>query len=124
MLNFNFLMIGTENEKVLVDFYKQIFNTEPEWFDEDMGYYGFQVGASGIMIGRHSEVSGSAKEPARILFGLEADNVDKEFDRIKATGAKVIRTLEQVGPTGTEGKVATFADPEGNYFQLSSPWEE
>jgi predicted enzyme related to lactoylglutathione lyase len=73
------------------------------------------------MIGEHSEVKGTSKEPARIIWNLETDDVKGEFDRIKGTGARVVQEL--YNPAGDEGDflMATFADPDGNYFQIASP---
>ena len=46
-----------------------------------------------------------------------------DFDRMKASGAIVVAE-----PYSFEGapdsRIATFEDPDGNYFQLTSPWEE
>ena len=43
-----------------------------------------------------------------------------EFERFKAAGATVIREPYTPGE-GPDGVIATFADPDGNYFQLLSP---
>ncbi len=65
-------------------------------------------------------MKGPTKHPERILFNFETTEVAKEFDRVKATGATVIAEPYQM-----EGMkdmwIATFADPDGNYFQLMSP---
>jgi predicted enzyme related to lactoylglutathione lyase len=45
--------------------------------------------------------------------------VENEFERIKDTGATVIKEPYEMGG----GMIATFADPDGNYFQLMTPWE-
>ena len=42
-----------------------------------------------------------------------------EFERIKAAGATVIKEPYEMG----DAWIATLADPDGNYFQLMSPWE-
>ena len=70
-------------------------------------------------IGPHSEVKGKAKEPQRILINFETRQVKREFIRISALGAKVIAEPYQMDSMW----VATFADPDGNYFQLMSPWK-
>ena len=50
----------------------------------------------------------------------ETKDVKAEFDRIAATGATVVKE-----PYDIQGMwIATFADPDGNYFQLMSPWEQ
>ena len=42
-----------------------------------------------------------------------------DFDRLEAAGAIVVR--EPYGFEGTDGVIATLADPDDNYFQLMSP---
>ena len=47
------------------------------------------------------------------------EEVQKEFDRIKSLGAIVIKEPYDMGGMW----IATLADPDGNYFQLMSPWK-
>ena len=83
------------------------------------GWYGWRFGTASFSVGEHSEVKGQATEPQRVILNLETEDVRSEFDRIKSTGATVIKE-----PYELEGMwIATFADPDGNYFQLMSPWE-
>ncbi|MBI4134568.1 MAG: VOC family protein [Candidatus Sungbacteria bacterium] len=116
MLNLNSIMVGSEQPKILAEFYEKVLGkptdmTEGEW-------YGWQAGGAFFGIGKHSEVSGRAKEPARIILNFETAEVGSEFERIKAFGAAVVKE-----PYEMEGVwIATFADPDGNYFQLMSPW--
>ena len=47
-----------------------------------------------------------------------------EFKRIKGTGATVVQEPYQPGPEGSGSEefwMATFEDPDGNYFQIASP---
>lgn len=121
MLNFSSVMIGTMQPKVLAQFYEKVFERKADWTDGN--WYGWQIGNTHLTIGEHSEVKGKAKEPQRIILNLETDQVEKEFERIKKTGAKVIK--EPYNPGEAEGMlIATFADPDGNYFQLMTPWED
>ena len=121
MLNLNSIMIGTTQPKVLADFYEKVFGKSPDMGEEE--WSGWRVGNTFFNIGEHSEVKGSSKDPARIMFNLETKEVEKEFERIKAAGAKVIK--EPYEMEEMQGMwIATFADPDGNYFQLMSPWEE
>ena len=83
------------------------------------GWYGWRFGGAFLSVGQHSEVKGRAAEPQRVILNLETKEVRAEFDRIKAVGATVIKE-----PYELEGMwIATFADPDGNYFQLMPPWE-
>ena len=117
MLNFGSIMIGTTRPKALGEFYEKVFTRPADW--EEDGWHGWEVGKAYFMIGKHSEVKGKAKEPQRVILNFEAKRVKAEYERIKGLGAKVIKELYQM-----EGEwIATFADPDGNYFQVMSPWE-
>ena len=119
MLNLNSLMVGSSNAKAMGSFYKQVFQKEPEMEDGD--WYGWQVGSSFFGVGPHSEVNGKSSDPSRIMLNFETNEVQQEFDRIKdIEGVKVIKE-----PYDMQGMmIATFEDPDGNYFQLMSPWKE
>ena len=43
----------------------------------------------------------------------------EEYARMVKAGAKVIKEPYEMGGMW----IATLADPDGNYFQLMSPWE-
>jgi predicted enzyme related to lactoylglutathione lyase len=117
MLNFGSIMIGTSDSKKLAEFYEKVLEKKPEM--EEGGWYGFLIGKTYLSIGNHSEVKGSSKEPQRIILNLETAEVKEEFERIKNLGAEVIKE-----PYEMQGAwIATLADPDGNFFQLMSPWE-
>ena len=91
---------------------------------QDGGYYGFLIGSSIIlMIGPHDKVKGTNQNPERIMINFTAEDVDAEFERISKTGAKII-TAPYHPSENKNATIATFADPDGNYFQINSPWEE
>lgn len=115
-------MIGTMQPKEMADFYRQVFEKEADFTDGN--WSGWQVGAGFLTVGEHSEMGGRAKDPGRVMFNLETKEVEKEFNRIKEIeGVEVIK--EPYNPGGDGGMlIATFADPDGNYFQLMAPWEE
>jgi len=110
-------MIGTEDVKVLAEFYEKVFDKKPDMTDGE--WHGWMVGSCFFGVGKHSEVKGKAKEAQRIIFNLETKEVKEEFERIKKVGATVIKEPYEMGP----GWIATFADPDGNYFQLMTPWD-
>ncbi len=117
MLNLTTVMVNSENPKALTDFYTKILG-KPEW--EGGEFVGWKAGGSYLMVGPHDQVKGENQEPGRIIFNFETNDVKGEFDRIKGLGAKVQQ--EPYSP-GEDPKMtlATFADPDGNYFQLASP---
>ena len=111
-------MIGTSDPKKLAEFYGKVFDKKTEWEDGKM--FVWKVGNSYFSVGEHSEVKGKTKEGPRTMFCFDTKDVKEEFERIKKLGAEVIaEPYERDG-----GWIATLADPDGNYFQLVTPWEE
>jgi predicted enzyme related to lactoylglutathione lyase len=117
-MNFNSILIGSEDPQRLADYYTKLFG-EPTW--NDGGYIGWMLGAGAVTVGPHSEVTGTNPQPGRLIWNIESADVQADFDRFKAAGATVVR--EPYGFDGMEGLIATLADPDGNYFQLMSPME-
>ena len=125
-MNLNSVLIGTEDPRPLVEYYTKLFG-EPS--GSDSGYTWWQVGTGGFTVGEHSEVKGTNESPGRIIWNIETADVKGEFERMKAAGATVVQEPYSPGESaeggqaaeGPEMSVATFADPDGNYFQLVSP---
>jgi len=110
-------MIGTSQVKQMAAFYEKVFDKKPDMVEGE--WHGWQVGSTFFSVGEHSEVKGKAKEPQRVILNLETKEVKEEFERIKRFGATVIKEPYDMGG----GMIATFADPDGNYFQLMTPWD-
>ena len=94
---------------------------EPAW--SDGGYVGWQIGSGAVSVGPHDEVKGRSAHPGRIIWNIESGDVKGDFDRLKEAGAIIIREpygFEEV----PDAWIATFADPDDNYFQLTSPMGE
>ena len=117
-MNFNSILIGSEDPQRLVDYYSKLFG-KPVM--EDGGYAGWQVGSGFISVGPHSEVHGKNTQPGRLLVNIESADVKADFERLKAAGATVIREPYELGEGEMQGTIATLADPDDNYFQLMSP---
>ncbi|MDQ3880921.1 MAG: hypothetical protein M3295_07610 [Chloroflexota bacterium] len=60
-MNFNNIMIGSQNPQALTEYYTRLFG-EPGFRDES--YTGWQIGEGFISIGPHSEVTGKNPQPA------------------------------------------------------------
>ena len=119
-MNFNSILIGSAEPGALIAYYTKLFG-KPGF--EDGGYAGWQFGSGFVTVGVHSEVSGQNAQPGRLIWNLETADVHGEFAKLKAAGAIVIREpYEFEGAPGSA--IATLADPDGNYFQLTSPYEE
>jgi predicted enzyme related to lactoylglutathione lyase len=118
-MNLNNILIGSEDPQRLVDYYTKVFG-KPAM--SEGGYTGWQIGSGFFAVGPHSEVHGKNPAPGRLIWNIETADVKGDFERLMAAGGIVIAEpygfdeVEQADFT-----IATFADPDDNYFQLHSP---
>lgn len=116
-MNLNSILIGTDDPQRLVAYYTKLFG-DPGW--SEGGYVGWRIGTGSVTVGEHSEVDGKNPQPGRLIWNIECADVRAEFERLKDAGAIVVRE-----PYGTDDEsdasIATFADPDDNYFQLLRP---
>jgi predicted enzyme related to lactoylglutathione lyase len=116
-MNFNSILIGSEDPKRLAEYYRKIFG-KPSMEVED--FCGWQMGNGWVTVGPHDEVKGRNPQPGRLIWNIETPDVKGEFEKLRAAGATVIR--EPYEPQEGAGMlIATFSDPDNNYFQLLSP---
>ena len=119
-MKFSGVLIGSEDPARLKQFYTKLFGT-PAW--EDERYFGWRFGDATVMFGPHDQVKGKNREPGRIIWNFETPDVKGEFAKLKGAGATVVK--EPYDPGENSGMlIATFSDPDGNYFQLGSPMDE
>ena len=114
------ILLFSENAKKLAKFYREVVGLkqsyEAEIGEKDEKLYGFKVGKGpeiGIM--DHSKIKGQNKNPERIIFNLEVNDIKKEAGRL--TKAKV-KKIQDIYHVEGYGYIATFADVDGNYFQI------
>ena len=117
-MNFNSILIGSEDPQRLVDYYTKLFGA-PGW--NDGGYTGWLIGSGAVTVGPHDQVAGKSAHPGRIIWNIETADVRGVFDRFKAAGAIVIAEPYGFGGAPPDTLIATLADPDDNYFQLMSP---
>ena len=116
-MNLSSILIGSEDPGRLSEYYTKLFGS-PGF--EDGGYTGWKLGTGYLMVGPHDEVTGTSAHPGRVIWNLESADVPGDSERLKAAGARVVR--EPYHPDdSSEMWIATFADPDDNYFQLASP---
>jgi len=119
-MQFSGILVGSDDPKGMWDYYRKVFG-DPTYSDDSYSTWTFGSGA--ISIGAHSEVSGKNAQPGRLIWNLETTDVRGEFDRLKAAGAIVVKepyNFEEY----PDAWIATLADPDGNYFQLMTPFDE
>jgi predicted enzyme related to lactoylglutathione lyase len=116
-VNFNSILIGSEDPTRLADYYRRVLG-EPTFSGD--GYTTWVIGSGGVTVGPHSEVKGKNTAPGRLIWNIESSDVRGDFERLRAGGATVVQApYEFQGMPGTW--IATFSDPDDNYFQLTSP---
>lgn len=113
------VLISSENPKALADFYKDkvglTFEDEFEYGEKGEAGFMFKVGNTGLTILPHDQVKGKNSNPARIMLNIEVDDEEAEVKRLTDAGVKVVAEIYHVEGYGY---IATFEDPDGNYFQL------
>lgn len=118
-MDFNNILIGSEDPAKLVDYYTKLLGAPAM---SDGGYTGWAIGSGFIAVGPHSEVHGRNASPGRLIWNIATPDVQEVFERFKAAGAIVV--TEPYSFEGAAGSlIATFEDPDGNYFQLQTPFE-
>ena len=67
-MNFNSILIGSENPERLKDYYTKLFGNPSM---DDGGYFGWQIGSGWITIGPHDQVKGKNTQPGRLIWNIE-----------------------------------------------------
>ena len=107
------VIVWTEDLPRLTAFYRDVMGLPLEM--ETDGFVTFQgAGGAQLALGTHSEVSGQAKDPYRLMVDFQVDDCQAEHERLKGQGVEFMRS-----PGPEEGVIiATFKDPDGNLLQL------
>lgn len=113
------ITLFSENAKKLANFYKDKVGLEvileAEMGENNEELYGFKMGSSGFYIVDHSEVSGLAKEPKRVIINFEVDDIKADAKKLEEAGVKKTQDVYHVEDYGY---IATFEDIDGNFFQI------
>ena len=105
--------IWSADQNNLVPFYRDTIGL-PIAFEAPAFVVFGDANAPTLGIGTHSEVNGHATDPFRHMVALSSDDLDADYERIKAAGVEFIEP-----PTQHESlRIATLKDPEGNLVQL------
>ena len=108
-------IIHSEQPERLRDWYARAFAAGPD--DQgpvaDTGY-AVQLGEHYFLFFPHEDVSGKAKEPARMIINFIVDDAPAVASRLDGLGVEWVRPLDRGGP----GFIGTVADPDGNYVQI------
>lgn len=88
------VLLFSENPEKLAEFYKETL---------------------GLRVGMEGEYGGKNREPERYMVNFEVDDIENEVKKLEKAKVKKIQDIYHVQDYG---KIATFVDPDGNYFQL------
>jgi predicted enzyme related to lactoylglutathione lyase len=117
-MNLNSILIGSADPKRLTEYYTKLFG-KPAYESDD--FNSWQLGSGWLTVGPHDQVKGKNTQPGRLMWNIETPDVKGEFQRLQAAGATVVREPYQPGGAVAEMWIATFSDPDDNYFQILSP---
>jgi len=118
-VNLNSILMGSEDAPRLVDYYTKVLGAPSM---SDSSYTTWTLGDGALSIGPHSEVHGKSDQPGRLILNIESDDVKADFARMRDAGAVVIREPYNFDEY-PDYWIATLADPDGNYFQLVTPFD-
>jgi len=116
-VNLNSILIGSADPERLKAYYTKLFGTSG-WSQGP--YTGWQIGSGFVTVGPHDQVTDSNAQPGRLIWNIESADVMGDFERLMAAGATVVQEPYHLGE-GSDTWIATFSDPDNNYFQLLSP---
>lgn len=114
------IMLSSSDAKKLSAFYRDTVGLkvtmEAEMGDGKNKVYGFSTkGGSDFVVMDHSKVKGKNPHPERYIINFEVDDIEAEVKRMKSAKVKLIQDIYHIQEYG---QVATFEDPDGNYFQV------
>jgi predicted enzyme related to lactoylglutathione lyase len=113
------ILVGSANAEKLAKFYHDVVGLkameEFEMGEDDEKGFNFQLKNIAFTIMDHSQVKGKNTGPERILINFEVDDIEKEAARLKNAKVKVKQDIYHLEGYGY---IATFIDPDGNFFQL------
>jgi len=114
------ILLGSQNAQKLADFYEKIvglkLTNEFEMGENDEKGFEFAIkDSTGFYIMDHSEVKGKNKNPAQMIINFEVDDIEMEVARLKKAKVKVQQDIYHLEGYG---HIATFVDPDGNFFQF------
>jgi predicted enzyme related to lactoylglutathione lyase len=118
-VNFNSILIGSDNAERLTEYYTKVLGAP---MMSEQGYTTWRLGNGAVTVAAHSEVHGSNDQPGRFIWNIESDDVPADFARMRAAGVIVVREPYQFEGI-PDTWIATLADPDGNYFQLTTPFD-
>ena len=108
------VVLWTDNLDAMVAFYRDRVGLPLHSHHGDFAAFEVRPGVR-LSVGRHSDVSGPARDPYRIMVNLGVEDIQGAWSRLRGRGVQFLREPER---EAWGGWVATFQDPDGNILQL------
>ena len=113
------VLLSSGDATELAKFYREKVGlkeaSEMEIGDKGEKAFEFELKGANLYILDHSEIKGKNKQPPRVMFNLEVNDMDKDVEKLKNNGVKVVQDTYHIQDYGL---VTTFEDIDGNYFQF------
>lgn len=111
------VLLSSEDSTKLADFYKEKVGLKctMEFEMGENGEKGFVFDDVKLYINQHSEVHGKSKEPERYMLNFEVEDIETATEKLDKEDVKKIKDTYHVEGYGL---IATYEDPDGNYFQV------
>lgn len=110
--------LSSPSAKNLANFYIEKLGLKKS-FEGKMGekqdIFAFEMSGCSLYIVDDLKVTGMSKDPNRVIFNLEVDDIEALVKMLKEGGVKQITELHHIEEYGL---VSAFEDIDGNYFQL------
>jgi lactoylglutathione lyase len=97
----------------MVAFYRDVLERPVHSIHAD--FAAFELDATRLSVGLHSQVHGRNSEGTRVMVNLGVEDIFATYERLRARGVMFVRPPER---EHWGGWIATFADPDGNLIQL------
>lgn len=113
------ILLGSVNATKLAKFYREVVGLK-QTMEFEMGEKGekgfaFDMDGTSLFINDHSEVKDKNTNPGRMIINFEVDDIEKEVKRLDG---KRVKKKQDIYHVEGYGLIATFIDPDGNFFQL------
>jgi len=114
------VLLSSHSATKLAQFYRNTvglaMGKEMEIGDKREKAFEFSLANGSLLyINDHSDITGPATDPKRMIINFEIDNMDEEVARLDGKGVK--KTTETYHVEGY-GLITTYEDIDCNYFQL------
>lgn len=107
------LWTARERFEPMAAFYQEVLGLVPR--SRRPGFVNFAWGTARLTVAVHGGVNGGSTDPLRVMVNLAVEGIDDLHRRLVTRGVPCLRPPE---PEPWGGRVATYADPDGNTVQL------